>query len=402
MSALAGHLNLLLAGQVGRAGRRVARRVARMLAQFPLLLARLATARPVLGLAATAVVEAGSLVAGLDAVVPPARERPVARPAARQALDVAGDALAQLVSAVAALLGERRAGRAALLGVAVVHHVVRAVVGARAAVGALWRPRAARDRREEDLLAAPAAQLVEGDAVALLAVAPVAGVVAAVEAAAEQAAADEGAGVVEVDAAHLAALVPPALTLLGAALLAAGVVAARLELRARKLAVHEAAAAADVGGQRAGRARADVTGRLALVTAVLLGQVAHLAAGGNRVEAGLAPLEVGVGVVEFLQVCLAARTFGDLLHGEWTWLAVSVVADGLAFVVATVQPTGADLAAGVLRLDGGSAGHLAILLPAIAFWNKNFALKFGTCRWQQVDDDDIRIPVPHNHMLSTY
>ena len=56
--------------------------------------------------------------------------------------------------------------------------------------------------------------------------------------------ADEGADVVDLDAAHLVALVPAAAPLLRAPFLAARVVRARIHLGARDLPVHEAAAAA--------------------------------------------------------------------------------------------------------------------------------------------------------------
>ena len=84
------------------------------------------------------------------------------------------------MSPVAPLVREGDARRAPLLAVAAVHDGVVAVVAPGAALGALGRPRAARHRREERLRAAVAAQLVEGDVRAGVAVAAVARVLASV------------------------------------------------------------------------------------------------------------------------------------------------------------------------------------------------------------------------------
>ena len=86
-----------------------------------------------------------------------------------------------LVSPVAPPLRQRGARRAALLAVAVVHDRVVAFVAPRAAVRALWRLRAARHGREERTLTAVAAQLVERDVRARVAIAAVAGVLASVK-----------------------------------------------------------------------------------------------------------------------------------------------------------------------------------------------------------------------------
>ena len=64
--------------------------------------------------------------------------------------------------------------------------------------------------------------------------------------AAQRSSADEGADVVDLDAAHFVALVPAATPLSGAPLLAARVIRARLHLGARNLPVHEAAPAANL------------------------------------------------------------------------------------------------------------------------------------------------------------
>ena len=64
-----------------------------------------------------------------------------------------------------------------------------------------------------------------------------------VQSAAHDPPADEGADVVDLDAAHLVALVPSAAPFLRAPFLAARVVRARIHLGARDLPVHEAAAA---------------------------------------------------------------------------------------------------------------------------------------------------------------
>ena len=84
------------------------------------------------------------------------------------------------MSSVAPPLRKRGARRAALLAVAVVHDRVVAVVAPRAAVRALWRPRAAGHGREERLLSAVTAQLVERDVRARVTVAAVARVLASV------------------------------------------------------------------------------------------------------------------------------------------------------------------------------------------------------------------------------
>ncbi len=117
--------------------------------------------------------------------------------------------------AVAPLVGEDDAGGARLVvRVARVRRRVPAEPAPGARVGAGGRAHAARHRRQDDLLAAVAEQLVEGDVRAGLAGAPVAGVLAAVATALEQLAADQRTGVVLLDAARLPALVATARTLL--------------------------------------------------------------------------------------------------------------------------------------------------------------------------------------------
>lgn len=100
-------------------------------------------------------------VAGGGAGVHPTRQPSPTRPAAADALQVAGDVATGLVAAVALPGGERGAGRAGRLAVAAVHHRVTADVPPAANLPAVRRPGPARHRREHHRRPALAGKLLE-------------------------------------------------------------------------------------------------------------------------------------------------------------------------------------------------------------------------------------------------
>lgn len=110
-------------------------------------------------------------VAALDAAVPAAGDGPVAGQPAADLVHVAGHGLAELVLAVAPLLGEHAAGRTARLAVAVVKDLVATAVRPGAGLAAGRPAGAAGHGRVDHGGAALAVELVEAAAPAGLAAA---------------------------------------------------------------------------------------------------------------------------------------------------------------------------------------------------------------------------------------
>jgi hypothetical protein len=275
------------------------------------------------------------------AAMRPTRHRLPARQSTTEVVLVAGNGGALLVLAVTPPLAQDST-RGARPRVARMVHFVAARALPRAGVVARGRLGAARNGGIQHVGAALAVQLLEAGLHARGTTAAVASAVTPVVAAGQKVVAREGTHVFDFDATALVAAVLAAEALLGALLLATGVVRFRGDLFAGQFAVHVAASAPDQGGLGARGAGALVARVLAGMgrgrLAALQQLCAHLITAWYRIQTRLPHI---------LQLRPPARTRSDQIHIPRTRLARPFVTNLLAFVIPASETLPADLFARV-------------------------------------------------------